>query len=356
VAFGSASFADFLEFFSPFLVLNRLCHQRREAIPAESKSGSLRIIDMARTARHKSTEAAFYHLTNRVAGRPDWFPFRNRQARRKLLDMILFYVRVYRCRLAAFQIMGNHFHFIVHFEKPRPLSRQELKTSARQLYGRRAEVITDCWTDAQWTAFNQRLFDVSKLMANVDGLYASWFNRKFARRGHFWSDRFKNPELLGHEAVQDGVLYVELNAVRAGLVSRPEQWKWGSARWRLNGNDQDLIPLEELFPSDPGTDVYSSYRARLYYRGAVPTRNNQAAIPQWVLLQEQRRGFNRAGAFLQRLRFLTDGLAVGPAEKVAQLLESYRQQGRYRRRQHPIPQLGGVVFSLREQRSNAVVS
>ena len=158
---------------------------------------------MARTARHKSPDAAFYHLTNRVAGSPDWFPFENRHARRKLLEMVLFYVDAYRCRLAAFQIMGNHFHFIVHFEKPRLLSRQELMESARKLYGRKAEVRTAPWTDAQWKAFNERLFDVSKLMANVDGLYATWFNRKFRRRGHFWSDRFKNPELLGLEAVQD---------------------------------------------------------------------------------------------------------------------------------------------------------
>ena len=311
---------------------------------------------MARTARHKSTEAAFYHLTNRVAGDPGWFPFENHQARRKLLDMMLFYVNVYRCRLAAFQIMGNHFHLIVHFEKPRPLAREELEKSARKLYGEKAEAKTAAWTDAQWKAFNERLFDVSKLMANVNGFYALWFNRKFGRRGHFWGDRFKNPELLGLEAVQDGILYVELNAVRAGMVKRPEQWKWGSARWRLAGEDPRLIPLEELFPSGPETDGYSSYRARLYYRGAVPTRDNQAAIPRWILHQEQRRGFTRAGAFRRRLRFLTDGLAVGPAEKVAQLLEAYRQQGRYRRRRHPIPQLDGVLFSLREQRSNPFVT
>ena len=311
---------------------------------------------MARTARHKSTEAAFYHLTNRVAGKTDWFPFRDEQARRKLLDMMLFYVDAYRCRLAAFQIMDNHFHFIVHFEKPRTLSRKALMESAHKLYGRKAEAKTEDWTDAQWKVFNERLFDVSKLMANVNGLYAVWYNRQFGRQGHFWGDRFKNPELLGLEAVQDGILYVELNAVRAGMVNRPEQWKWGSARWRLTGNEQDLIPLEELFPPEPGTDVYSGYRARLYYRGAVPTRENQAAIPRWILHQEQRRGFASPGAFRRRLRFMTDGLAVGPAEKVAQLLESYRQQGRYRRRRHPIPQLDGVLFSLREQRSNSFVT
>ena len=311
---------------------------------------------MPRTARHKSSEAAFYHLTNRVTGWTDWFPFEDQRARRKLLDMMLFYVSVYRCRLAAFQIMGNHFHFVVHFEKPRSLSREELEDIAHKLYGQKAEKKTADWTVAEWEAFNQRLFDVSKLMQNVDGQYARWYNRQFRRRGHFWSERFKNPELLGTEAVQDAILYVELNAVRAGLVKRPEQWKWGSARWRLTREDHDLIALEELFPSEPGTDVYSSYRARLYYRGAVPTRENQAAIPLWILDQEERRGFTRAGAFRRRLRFLTDGLAVGPAEKVAQLLETYRKQGRYRRRRHPIPQLGGVLYSLREQRSHAFLS
>ena len=82
---------------------------------------------------------------------------------------MLFYVNVYRCRLAAFQIMGNHFHFIVHFEKLRPLSREELEKSARKLYRRKAEVKTVDWTEAQWKAFNERFFDVSKLMANVNG-------------------------------------------------------------------------------------------------------------------------------------------------------------------------------------------
>ena len=311
---------------------------------------------MARSARHKSPDAAYYHVTNRVTGRPDWFPFENRPACRKLRDMMLFYVDVYRCRLAAFQIMGNHFHFIVHFEKFRPLSHKELMDSANKLYGHRADEKTATWTAAQWKSFNRRLFDLSRLMADLDGRYATWFNRAFEQRGHFWGDRFKSSELLDRQAVLDALLYVELNAVRAGLVKRPEQWKWGSARWRLYGKEHDLIPLEELFSPEPGTDLYSSYRALLYYRGAVPTRENQAAIPRWILQQEQRRGFTRVGAFRRRLRFLTDGLAVGPADKVAKLLETYRKQGRYRRRRHPIPQLDGALYSLREQRSNAFAS
>ena len=109
------------------------------------------------------------------------------------------------------------------------------------------------------------------------------------------SDRFKSSELLDGQAVLDALLYVELNAVRAGLVKRPEQWKWGSARWRLHGKEHDLIPLEELFSAEPGTDLYSSYRALLYYRGAVPTRENQGRDPRWILQQEQRRDLPGSG-------------------------------------------------------------
>jgi REP-associated tyrosine transposase len=50
--------------------------------------------------------------------------------------------------------------------------------------------------------------------------------------GHVWQGRYK-----AFPIEQDGHLltvlrYVERNAVRAGLVSRARDWKWGSASWR----------------------------------------------------------------------------------------------------------------------------
>ena len=41
--------------------------------------------------------------------------------------------------------MGNHFHFIVHFEKFRHLSHEELMDSANKLYGHRADEKTAGW-------------------------------------------------------------------------------------------------------------------------------------------------------------------------------------------------------------------
>jgi hypothetical protein len=42
-----------------------------------------------------------------------------------------------------------------------------------------------------------------------------------------------------------------------------------------------------------------------------------------------------------------------PAARVARLIGVYREMGIYLRRKNPIPQLGGQLFSVREQRSHA---
>jgi hypothetical protein len=190
-------------------------------------------------------------------------------------------------------------------------------------------------------------------MQHVNGEFSKWFNRRFHRRGPFWADRFKNSELLDLDAVQTAILYVELNAVRAGLVQRPEAYRMGSAHWRWSGQQSArLIPLEELFPAATREDSLTIYRAMLYHRGAVATRENEAVIPNWILQKEQARGFARPGALRHRLRCWTDGVAMGGRESVGRLLETFRREGRYVRRRNPIPQLG-ILFSLREQRSHA---
>ena len=50
--------------------------------------------------------------------------------------------------------------------------------------------------------------------------------------GHLWQSRFASVPM--DEAHLHACLrYVELNPVRAGLVERPEQWRWSSARAHL---------------------------------------------------------------------------------------------------------------------------
>ena len=309
---------------------------------------------MPRSPRHKSQHSTFYHLLNRVAGAPGYFPFNRRSVAHKFLALFEFYLRLYYCRLASFELMGNHYHCVVHFDEFRWLDRDELQRRARLRFGRRWKLRAHHWSQSDWDQFNHDLFDVSKFMQHVNGEFSKWFNRRYGRRGHFWADRFKNPELLDTQAVQNTILYSELNAVRAGLVKRPEDYKMGSAHWRWAGKKTDLLmPLEELFPGQMGQDAFTIYRTLLYYHGAVATTEKQVVIPNSIVQQEKNRGFSREGLFRRRLRFFTDGVALGSRQEVRVLLEKYRGQGLYKRRINPIPQLGGPLFSLREQRSHA---
>lgn len=309
---------------------------------------------MPRPPRHKSDESTFYHLMNRVAGDPHYFPFDEPLVAEKFWDLFEFYLRLYFCRLASFQLMGNHYHSVVHFEQFRRLDRDALQQKARWRFGRRWHVKTRRWSDAQWRQFNEDLFDVSCLMRHVNGEFAKWFNRHSGRRGHFWADRFKSTELLDAQAVVNTILYNELNAIRAGRVQRPEQDRRGSAYWRWAGKKTDLlIPLKQLFETETEPEAYTTYRALLYHSGAVADRDNQAVISDWILRSEQRRGFARPGLFRRQLRVFSDGVALGGRSQVSRLLQKYRDTGLYRRRRHPIPQLDGLMFSLREQRSHA---
>ncbi|HUV12372.1 MAG TPA: hypothetical protein VMY18_01950 [Acidobacteriota bacterium] len=309
---------------------------------------------MPRSTRHKSSEPAFYHLFNRVAGDPKYFPFRKRAVARKFLSLFERYLELYFCSLASFELMWNHFHSVVFFEAYRELHRHELHHRARLRFGRLWRLKTRHWDESHWEQFNRDLFDVSCFMQHVNGEFAKWFNHRYHRRGPFWADRFKNPELLDPDAVQNAILYTELNAVRAGLVKRPEDYRMGSAYWRLAHKKTDLlIPLEELFPAERGEDAFTTYRALLYYRGAVATKDNQAVIPDSIVRQEEARGFARPGVFCRRLPFFTQGVAIGGRQEVSRLLEEYREKGLYTRRRNPIPQLAGRLFSLREQRSHA---
>ena len=302
---------------------------------------------MARLPRLKMKASAWYHCYARANGPMGAFPLESPASYRKLMRIIRYYILGYRCQLASFCLMGNHYHLVVHFEAFRRLGQEELEERARYFYPQPKQ--TAHWTQHHWERFNRRLFDVSELMRNIQMTYAKWHNRRFHRRGSFWEGRFKSTLLTDLEALQECVLYVELNPVRAALVQRPEQWRRSSAYLRDLKKDSWLLPLKELFPEVLARQVHSHYRAQLLYRGALPSEPGGKAIPERVLDQEESQGFCRQGLYRKQLRYFTDGLVVGSEECIRDWIHQLRRQGKYLRRRHPI--FHGGLTSLREQRS-----
>ncbi len=70
--------------------------------------------------------------------------------------------------------------------------------------------------------------------------YTVMVNRREGWRGCLWQGRFFSfPMAPGH--VFSGVRYVELNPVRAWLVTRAEDWPHSSARAHLSGHGDGLV-------------------------------------------------------------------------------------------------------------------
>jgi putative transposase len=91
-------------------------------------------------------------------------------------------------------------------------------------------------------------------LAEAHRHYTRQINFRYGWRGHLWQERFHSfPMNESHLAA--AVRYVELNPVRAQLVSRAKDWKWSSAHAHLAGADDALVrvePMLKLFPDWTG--------------------------------------------------------------------------------------------------------
>jgi putative transposase len=312
---------------------------------------------MPRIGRVKSTETdAWYHLYSRIAAHKGVYPLSEAVPTRRLIDLIKHFSTIYFCEVAAFCVMGNHYHLVVRFDALRDVSREELRDRTRLMYPSGAsQARIDWWSDEEWEHYRRRLFDVSEYMRNIQSAFARWYNCDYQRRGRFWADRFKSVFLEDERAVLDCMLYVELNPVRAGLVERPEEWRGSSIGLRELGKDGWLTPLQTFLDQPTEKKAMIEYRERLYHRGNVPTREGQKVISQKVLDQEIARGFATRGLYRKRLGYFVNGLAIGTESFIRDQLTRLREEGQYLRRKNPIPQLGGIHLSLREQRSTAAI-
>lgn len=308
---------------------------------------------MGRCIRIKSETEAWYHVHCRTAGKKIEFPLQPDDCQRKLIELLLHYCSAFCCRLAAFSVMGNHYHLVLRFDEFREMNQQELMKRALVLYPRSKKKLED-WSVSQWSRLNLRLYDLSELMRNVQASFARWYNLKVERKGRFWADRFNSTLLESGQAVLDCILYVDLNPVRAGLVRFPEQHPGTSVYYREQGLDDSLIPLQEVMGTWGEGNVQQQYRHLLYYRGSVASKTGQATIPARMLPPEASGSDVDRGRYLKTVRCFTDSVVLGGEDFVRKKLRYLCIHGHYLRRKHPIRQKVGNYFSLREQRSHAI--
>jgi putative transposase len=62
--------------------------------------------------------------------------------------------------------------------------------------------------------------------------HARHYHEKYGTSGHVWQGRYKHCPVQHDHHLVTLLRYVERNALRAKLVDRAEDWRWGSLNWR----------------------------------------------------------------------------------------------------------------------------
>ena len=149
-----------------------------------------------------------YHVLNRANGRLRIF---KKEADCAAFDEV-FAEALERVplRILGYTVMGNHWHFVVW---PRQRQHQQVTDFFRWL----THTHTQRWHAHHGTA----------------GM------------GHVYQGRFKSFPIAADEHLLAVLRYVERNPLRAGLVERAEEWRWGSLYRRQYGTAEERALLAE---------------------------------------------------------------------------------------------------------------
>jgi len=87
----------------------------------------------------------------------------------------------------------------------------------------------------------ERVDSASFLMKRLGQEYVQYVNRKHGRSGSLWEGRFRSSVVDSDVYLLRCYRYVELNPVRAGMVSAPADYPWSSFRANAFGHASALI-------------------------------------------------------------------------------------------------------------------
>ena len=156
---------------------------------------------------------AFYHVTSRGNEKKDIF--KSEADRKKFLTYLGSAAERYGAVLHAWCLMSNHYHLMI--ETP----------------------------DG----------NLSRIMKHINNSYTNYFNLKRKRAGHLLQGRYKATLVEADTYAAELSRYIHLNPVKARMVSMPEEYKWSSYRFYLEGEGPSWLSTGFVlgyFGTEPG--------------------------------------------------------------------------------------------------------
>lgn len=286
------------------------------------------------------------------------------------------------CRVLAYCLMDDHVHLLVEVppHPSRGLTDDELLRRLRVLYpAATVDTVARELEEVRWklaeglcdstdvarihSRYLGRMHDLGQFMKGVLQRYTQWHNGRHGRRGTLWENRYRSVIVEEGIAATAMAAYIDLNPVRANLVSDPGQYAWssyGEACGAANRGDEraaraalvraihgcgDSGEAERLWNEGVGNE----------YRQLFETEESPMANPGGPDAREQ--SISRIGAMLRkRVRHFSQGAVIGSKDFVNSAFEHSRERFGPKRKDGARKMRGagkdaeGILWSLRDLR------
>jgi REP element-mobilizing transposase RayT len=164
-----------------------------------------------------------------------------------IVDRLRALAGIFGVEVCAYAVMENHYHVILRTRPDIVAAWSDLEVAARWLTlfphrGRfkknsrlpdekQVAALAEC--KERIAELRKRLSSLSWFMGGLNEYVARAANKEDNVKGRFWEARFKCVNLLDEAAIAACMVYVDLNPIRAGLVTTPEESEFTSIRERI---------------------------------------------------------------------------------------------------------------------------
>ena len=275
-----------------------------------------------------------------------------------MLDLIKKFSSLYFTEILGFCLMGNHFHLLVKMFPEKRFTDEKIQKRFEAFYGD-----SRIYSKGQIPYLREKLSSLSEYIREIKVGFARYYNRRHNRRGYFWGDRFKSVIVDKGETLVNCLAYIDLNPLRAGIVDRPEDYRWNSLGYHVQTNNPDNFlstdfGLKEFNP--PPADKclkgkkerIKRYRRYFYEAGAInrPDKMQAKVIDDMVVAKERKNEFeiSRINRFRYRTRYFTDSGIIGSKEFVFTNYQRFKHlfYSKHEKKPKPIKGLDGI-YSLK---------
>ena len=284
---------------------------------------------------------AVYHCISRVVGGQFLLGDAEKE---KMRELIWKQARFCGLEVISYCVMSNHFHVLLRVPESQNPTDQELVERAR-LFCKDKGPYLNVLVEAMKTQGRlprairsdllERMGDISVYMKELKQRFSKWFNKKEGRFGTLWSERFKSVLIEDSPGVvRTLAAYIDLNPVRAGLVEDPKDYRFCSYHEAVAGEKRARQGILSFHEHTQWKKVAAAYRQYLFVESGVSGRSDKKAMSREAIRKEIERGGElEAGQVLRlKVRYLTDGVALGSKNYVDEIFAEFRDRFGARRK------------------------